>query len=319
MAGEGARASDDFRPTVFIGSSSEGLRVAERLKQGLDADYEVRIWSEGVFGVGDMTLPRLLEVAREVDFAVLCLTADDLLSKRLRDSKHAPRDNVIFEAGLFMGQLGSARTLLVSPEEALDLPSDLAGLTRAMYPAGEVEHAVPVAARAVLAAIEEFRPRELYASSHATARDFDWEFRHGARGSFVVGEEEGEPLLTLEWTVPGRDAVLRLKSYGEQARREEFIRRDGAKRRELRVELEARADRECKLAIQLKVKGAGKGQILAKKERRLQPGSWHHLGKTFRITTIEPFRVRLRQREVAGTPSRLDIRRLSVVESVVRD
>ena len=46
----------------------------------------------------------------------------------------APRDNVIFELGLFMGRLGRARAILMEPRAAkLKLPSDLAGLTTIPY------------------------------------------------------------------------------------------------------------------------------------------------------------------------------------------
>lgn len=38
------------RPSVFIGSSSEGLKVARNVKAQLSNDAEVTIWHEGVFG-----------------------------------------------------------------------------------------------------------------------------------------------------------------------------------------------------------------------------------------------------------------------------
>jgi Predicted nucleotide-binding protein containing TIR-like domain len=46
----------------------------------------------------------------------------------------APRDNVIFELGLFMGRLGKARAILMEPRDVgVKLPSDMAGVTTIPY------------------------------------------------------------------------------------------------------------------------------------------------------------------------------------------
>jgi hypothetical protein len=66
---------------------------------------------------------------------VLLLTDDDVLEQR-GQRRAAPRDNLIFEAGLCMGLLGPARTLLVQELDLdLRLPSDLEGITRVRFPA----------------------------------------------------------------------------------------------------------------------------------------------------------------------------------------
>ncbi len=124
------------KPSVFVGSSTEGLAVAKKLQIHLAACAEVTIWSQGVFGLlSGGTLETLVDVATKYDFAVLVLTPDD--TALIRGVEHnTPRDNVLFELGLFMGSLGRNRTFILACDARdFKLPSDLAGVTAAMYPA----------------------------------------------------------------------------------------------------------------------------------------------------------------------------------------
>ena len=120
---------------VFIGSSSEGKDVAERLAVGLEemGSIESTVWTQGVFDVGTHVLDGLMAQAKSVDYAVLVLSPDDAVESR-EVLFQAPRDNVIFELGLFVGALGKDRTYMVHPNGvSLKLPSDLAGITQARY------------------------------------------------------------------------------------------------------------------------------------------------------------------------------------------
>ncbi|MGD1853210.1 MAG: nucleotide-binding protein [Leptolyngbyaceae cyanobacterium] len=120
-------------PKIFIGSSSEGLDVAQTIQIALDPICESTIWTQGVFGLGDGYLESLLNALEDFDFAILVLTPDDLITSRDQTS-HAPRDNILFELGLFMGRIGRNRTFIVHDrEKRLKIPSDLAGINTANY------------------------------------------------------------------------------------------------------------------------------------------------------------------------------------------
>lgn len=74
-----------------------------------------------------------MSASSKFDYAILVLTPDDLVT--VRDSAtQQPRDNVLFELGLFMGKLGRERTFIVHGQGLdLKLPSDLAGVTAATF------------------------------------------------------------------------------------------------------------------------------------------------------------------------------------------
>jgi len=63
----------------------------------------------------------------------LILSSDDLVTSRDLET-FSPRDNVIFELGLFMGRLGRSRTFIVCQHNtAIKIPTDLSGVTTATY------------------------------------------------------------------------------------------------------------------------------------------------------------------------------------------
>ena len=127
-------AATNPRPVVFIGSSKESLPIAEAIKSNLeDEDLIVKLWIDGVFGASQFILTELERQVRESDFAVLVLGADDEVISR-NEKSEAPRDNVIFELGLFMGALSHERTFMVIPRDCdIKIPTDLLGLIPLKY------------------------------------------------------------------------------------------------------------------------------------------------------------------------------------------
>ncbi len=118
---------------VFIGSSTEGLDIAKALQVLLDHEFEVTIWSQGVYGLTYGTLEELVKQKDSFDFAILILTPDDLKVMR-NQTKNTPRDNVLLELGIFIGSHGRERTFFViDRDKKIDLPTDLAGITPVDY------------------------------------------------------------------------------------------------------------------------------------------------------------------------------------------
>lgn len=121
------------KPTLFIGSSTEGLEFARAIRSKLIEDSEITIWDEGFFQPGKTFIDTLVDSLPRFDFAVLVLTPDDWTQSRKKES-FSPRDNVVFELGLFMGRLGRTRTFVVHQTNTeTKIPSDLAGVTTVQY------------------------------------------------------------------------------------------------------------------------------------------------------------------------------------------
>jgi len=121
------------KPSVFIGSSSEGLEFARAARSLLAQDAEITLWNEGFFSLGNTFIETLVNALPRFDFAILVLTPDDMMNSR-QVVAFGPRDNVIFELGLFMGRLGRSRTFILQPSNAsVKIPTDLAGVTTATY------------------------------------------------------------------------------------------------------------------------------------------------------------------------------------------
>ncbi len=115
---------------IFVGSSSEGLTVAKRVSDKIKTkELDVNLWNKNVFNPSENNIEALVEQAKRCDFAILVLTPDDWVRSRGK-LDIAPRDNVIFELGLFMGAIGRNRTFLLTTTDTMKLPSDLDGITR---------------------------------------------------------------------------------------------------------------------------------------------------------------------------------------------
>jgi predicted nucleotide-binding protein len=94
------------KPRIFLGSSGMQEKLVQALTRGLEDCAHVEPWTTS-FNPGTTTLGRLVELAHEVDFAAFVFARDDWTTTSLPATPAAgpgqasPRDNVVFEAGLF--------------------------------------------------------------------------------------------------------------------------------------------------------------------------------------------------------------------------
>lgn len=118
-----------MKPSIFIGSSSEALPLAESLRDELAKQFLPDLWSEHLFELGEDTLTSLLRFVQCYDFAVLVISDDDVTTSR-KHFQPSPRDNVVLELGLFLGALGRRRAFVVvvrTDDGSPKVPTDLLG------------------------------------------------------------------------------------------------------------------------------------------------------------------------------------------------
>lgn len=126
----------EYKRKLFIGSSSEELELAKKAKEVLDNDFDVVIWNESVweksvFKINESFLDSLLKATLKFDFGLIIGTNDDEVKVR-RVKKMQPRDNILFELGLFIGKLGISKCAFIV-DEKISIPSDLKGITLARF------------------------------------------------------------------------------------------------------------------------------------------------------------------------------------------
>jgi hypothetical protein len=131
-----------MKKRLFIGSSSEELILAEKAKNILSTDFDVTIWNEkvwdsSVFKINQNFLSDLLKATLQFDYGILLGTNDDIVEYR-GEIMVQPRDNVLFELGLFTGRLGTSKCAFII-DKNIKLLSDFGGLSLALYENGNEE------------------------------------------------------------------------------------------------------------------------------------------------------------------------------------
>lgn len=112
---------------IFIGSSTEQSEIMERVSGWLRQCKHVPVrWNKAIrLGQGTL-INQLIRISHEVDGAIFIFAEDDPVKVR-GESNLQPRDNVIFEYGLFMGTLGAESVVFVRVGRA-KIATDLQGV-----------------------------------------------------------------------------------------------------------------------------------------------------------------------------------------------
>lgn len=129
---------------IFIGSSSEELDLANIAKTLLEfeKDFEVTIWNEevwekAVFRLNSNYLNDLIRATLQFDFGILIGTQDDRVVVRGSEELQ-PRDNILFELGLFIGRLGLNNCAFLI-DKKIKLLSDIKGISLARFERDNME------------------------------------------------------------------------------------------------------------------------------------------------------------------------------------
>lgn len=123
---------------IFIGSSSEGLPLAQKaasMLEALNPSITSVLWNSSFFGINESAFATLIQKSILFDFAIFVASKDDLVESR-KTQYSGIRDNIIFEFGLFLGRLGAKRTFLLVEDDA-KIPSDLKGITLSYFKVDE--------------------------------------------------------------------------------------------------------------------------------------------------------------------------------------
>src|SRR3954469_11430737 len=193
-----------MKPRLFLGSSGKQVKLVGAIARGLAEVADVEPWTT-VFNPGVSTLERLVELTHQVDFAAFVFAHDDWTNQvgaEAASGQDSPRDNVVFEAGLFGGALGMRHTFILHAKGA-KLPTDLLGMTAVRYP----EDLTPAGMRDV---IEKLR-KAIEDEGRLTRLEGDW-WQH----SLTVRTEREPSAVSLLRISRDREGGLEVAGRGWQ-------------------------------------------------------------------------------------------------------
>lgn len=153
-------------PRIFIGSTKESLEVANLIQEKLFHQAHGKVWSDpGLFEIGKVPIESIEEMLNNFPFGIFVMGAEDVVISRKKKFL-APRDNLIFELGLWIGRYGRQNAFMVLPfGEQPKLPSDLKGINVGQYKTmvdaqGVRSYDVSVACNQIIRAIQDAQKKK---------------------------------------------------------------------------------------------------------------------------------------------------------------
>ena len=121
------------RRDVFLGYCSSSRATAASLKYFLQSTGATVLDWQTDFIAGRSILAQIEEAASRCNAGIFLFTKDDDLVDKGQPDVSAPRDNVVFEAGYFIGLKGKRNVLIVREKDS-KMPADLGGDIYALLP-----------------------------------------------------------------------------------------------------------------------------------------------------------------------------------------
>ena len=128
------------RPKIFIASSGKNISIAKAFKNQLREYADADVWDE-VFRKhnNESFLETLMQSKEDYEYGLFVWAADDAIANK-KNAVYSPRDNVVFETGLFMGALGTPKIFIVYDDAIpLKTPTDFLGINLIKFNSKELK------------------------------------------------------------------------------------------------------------------------------------------------------------------------------------
>ena len=99
------KAGERMKPRIFIGSSKESVKIAEKVKSLLDGEYVCQLWCDNFLIWGSVLIMNCLRNRLVLIMRFLLAGKDDYVRRESdRTHKYAARDNVLFGVWVICGE-----------------------------------------------------------------------------------------------------------------------------------------------------------------------------------------------------------------------